>query len=257
MYDQIARYYQLTHADLTEDFSFWHELIASLGTHVLELGCGSGRLLPHLAKKAHFVHGVDVSAPMLTLAKETIAQLPIPLQERITLTDADMSQLDLPWANDTFHLIGIPYNTFLHLDTVAATQTLKRIRPYFAENGRLFIDIINPFFIAETPSDSTLLLEETFHNPDSDETVLQFAANQLDADSQTLKITWVFDATPTQGGAVQRTVSTMAYHYRYPHQLQLLFQECGYQPLEQFGDYDRSPFNEDSPRLLLIAEPVR
>lgn len=256
MYDQIAHYYELTHSDLKEDIPFLQTLTKAAGTHVLELGCGSGRLLPHLAKVAQFVHGVDNSAAMLALASKKLKALPIPLQERISVTSADMCALDLPWAVDTFDLAVVPYNTFLHLDTVMAGQTLKGLRPYLKPNGRLFIDIINPFFIAATPNDSTLLLERTFSDPHTDEIVLQLAANQLDEETQTLAITWVYDASPKVGGPVRRTVSTMNYHYRYPHQLQLLLQETGYQLVEMWGDYDKSAFLEESPRLLLLAQPV-
>ena len=256
MYEQIAHYYELTHADLKEDIPFLQALVKSSGTHVLELGCGSGRLLPELAKVAHFVHGVDNSPMMLALAKKKLATLPIPLRERITLTEADMSQLALQWAVDTFDLAIVPYNTFMHLDTPTAVQTLKGIRPYLKQNGRLLIDIINPFYIAETPTDTTLLLENSFTDPKTDETVLQFAANRLDDEAQLLEITWVYDASPKAGGAVRRTISTMTYHYRFPHQLQLLLQETGYKLVEMMGNYDKTPFSEESPRLLLLAQSV-
>ena len=37
---------------------------------VLDLGCGYGRIIPYLAKKAKYVHGTDASLPSLILAKE-------------------------------------------------------------------------------------------------------------------------------------------------------------------------------------------
>jgi ubiquinone/menaquinone biosynthesis C-methylase UbiE len=39
---------------------------------VLDLGCGYGRLIPFLAKKAKFVHGVDTSMQSLLLGKELL-----------------------------------------------------------------------------------------------------------------------------------------------------------------------------------------
>lgn len=254
MYNKIARYYELTHQDLDEDIPFVRGLVHESGTHVLELGAGSGRLLVELAKVAHFVHGVDSSEAMLALAHKRLEALPVKVRERVTVTHADMSKLDLPWAADTFDLALVPYNTFMHLNSAQGIQTLRRIRPYLKQNGRLFIDLINPFHIAATPDDSTLLLEKTVTDPETDEIIMQFAANRLDMEAQLLEITWVFDASPAAGGAVSRTVARMQYHYRLPHQMQLLLQETGFRLVEIWGDYGRSPFTEESPRLLLLAE---
>lgn len=256
MYDQIARYYELFHADLVEDIPFLQNLAKESGTHVLELGCGTGRLLLPLAKVCSFVHGVDSSAVMLALARQRLQTLPVNVADRVALTQSDMGQLNLQGAADTFDLALISYNTFLHLDTAVATQTLKQLHPYLKTNGRLLIDLINPFHIANTPDDPTLLLEKTAVDPETDEIVLQFASNQLNSADQILNITWVFDASPAAGGAVKRTVAVMPYYYRFPHQLQLLLQETGYHLTAQWGDYDQSPFREEAPRLLILASPT-
>jgi 2-polyprenyl-6-hydroxyphenyl methylase/3-demethylubiquinone-9 3-methyltransferase len=43
---------------------------------VLDLGCGYGRVIPLLAKKARFVHGIDTSLPSLQFAKESLKDIP-------------------------------------------------------------------------------------------------------------------------------------------------------------------------------------
>lgn len=256
MYDPIARFYDLTHRDLRDDVSFVRELVRQRGPRVLELGAGSGRLLVELATVAQHVYGVDSSEAMLALARERIGLLPNSLRERVTVTQADMALLDLPGTVETFDLAIVPYNTWMHLDSEQAIGTLRGMKQYLRENGTLFIDLANPLHIADTPDDPTLLLEKTLTDPDSGEMILQFAANRLDPDAQMLHVTWVFDACPLGGGPVTRTVSQMAYHYRYPHQMQLLLEETGYRLVDMLGDYDRTPFSEESPRLLLLAEKL-
>ncbi|MCZ7673296.1 MAG: hypothetical protein M5U34_42380 [Chloroflexi bacterium] len=44
MYDKIAHYYDLTHADLTEDIDYILKLVGKTAVSLIELGCGSGRL---------------------------------------------------------------------------------------------------------------------------------------------------------------------------------------------------------------------
>jgi SAM-dependent methyltransferase len=46
------------------------------GSHVLEMGCGYGRILPKLAGKARMVVGVDTSLDSLRLAEREIGHLP-------------------------------------------------------------------------------------------------------------------------------------------------------------------------------------
>ena len=42
---------------------------------VLDLGCGYGRVIPHLARKAKFVHGIDSSLPSLIYGKEYLKKI--------------------------------------------------------------------------------------------------------------------------------------------------------------------------------------
>ena len=255
MYDEIARFYDLTHASLTADLPLVLKLAGEAGGSVLELGCGSGRLLLPLAKAEHTVTGIDLSTAMLDRARARLAQEATAAQARIRLHQMDMTNFTLPDAPQ-FSLIIIPYNTLLHLDTAGALATLRQVRNYLAENGRLFIDIANPVDIANTPEDALLSLENVLTDPETGELIVHLASNRLDTAVQTLHITWIYDVSAPNGGPVQRTVAQAAYHYRYPHQLELLLQDSGYKLLHFWGDYDRSPYDEASNRLLILAEKV-
>ncbi len=252
MYDRIARFYDLTHANLTADIPFILQLAAACDGAVLELGCGSGRLLLPLAQAGFQVTGVDVSAGMLARAKERLAAMETAVQQRVTLVEADMTRLTLS-PDSRFGLILIPYNTFMHLDAVQAVQALRQARHYLAENGRLLIDLPNPLDIASTPDDHLLSLENVLTDPDSGELIVHLASHQLDSANQILHITWIYDVSQPNGGAVNRTVAQAIYHYRYPHQMELLLQEAGFKLIQLFGNYDQSPYNEESERLLILA----
>ena len=47
---------------------------------------------------------------------------------------------------------------------------------------------------------------------------------------------------------------TLRYHYLYPHQYDLLFGLTGFRLLGFLGDYDGSPFDEDSERLIVVGQ---
>lgn len=252
MYDNIAHFYDLTHARLTADIPFVLNLAANSDGSVLELGCGSGRLLLPLAKAGFDVTGVDSSTEMLARTRKRLAKMETAVQQHVTLIEADMTTLTLP-AKIKFGLILIPYNTFMHLDTAQALLALRQARSYLAENGRLFIDLPNPQDIANTPEDQLLSLENVLIDPDSGELIVHLASNRLDTAVQTLHITWIYDVSQPDGGAVNRTVAQAVYYYRYPHQMELLLQEANFKLSQLFGNYDQSPYNEDSERLLILA----
>lgn len=253
MYDAIAHYYDLTHAQLDDDIPLALKLAHEADGPVLELGCGSGRLLLPLARITPVI-GVDSSAAMLARARQKLRALPSHQADNVTLLEADMAAFRLPeWAAGNVGLALVSYNTFMHLDTAQAMATLAQIRGSLANNGRLFIDLANPFVVAATPEDTAVTLEQIVTDPENGQQVLQFASNRLDAGGQTLYVTWIFDAAPPQGGPVSRTVAQMQYHYRFPHQLELLLQEAGLRLEQTAGDYDLSPFDENSERLLLLA----
>src|SRR5260370_41047584 len=69
-YDLIAPFYDIEHAHFEEDLSLYKNFAEMCGSPLLELACGSGRLLVALARQGFELTGVDSSAVMLNLAKE-------------------------------------------------------------------------------------------------------------------------------------------------------------------------------------------
>lgn len=252
MYDQIARYYDLTHDSLTDDIEMVLALARQAQGAVLELGCGTGRLLRPLAQAGIQVTGVDHSEAMLARAAARLLALPDAVRERVALVHGDMTAPPLP-AGAEFGLVVLPYNTAMHLTTPQTLKMLRAARQVVGENGRFFLDVINPAAIAQTPNDRALSLEAVLHDDETDEMVLQFASNFLDDAAQKLVITWVYDASPAAGGPVTRTVAEGVYHYRYPHQWEMLLRDSGWRLLEIAGGYGGELFTEESERLLLTA----
>ena len=251
MYDEIAYYYDLTHADLTADIPFILNLAHGSQGRILELGCGTGRLVLPLARAGYRVTGVDNAKAMLARARQHLAAEVEEVKERVTLIESDMAAVDL--TTKAYSLAIIPYNTFMHLDSVQALTVLKQVRNCLTQNGRLFIDLINPFLVANTPDDQTLSLENHLVDPTSGDTILHLAANKLHSSDQILHVTWIYDRTPIGGGSVHRTVVKAAYHYRYLHQMEILLQESGFRPESIWGNYDQNTYNEESDRLLLLC----
>jgi SAM-dependent methyltransferase len=250
VYEKIARYYDLIHAELTADIGFVLTLAARASGPLLELGCGTGRLLLPLARAGYTLTGIDNSPAMLSLARERLAAEAEEVRQRVTLVPADMTALELA---DRFALVIISYNTFMHLAPPQKTTALQCIRRHLRPGGRLFIDLINPLAAAQTPEDRLLTLERVLAEPGTGNVLVQMASSRVDLEQQVLHITWLYDTSPPAGGPVQRSVVQARYYYLYPHELELMLEETGYRLEALFGSYSQTPFSEESDRLLALA----
>ncbi|MCA9980143.1 MAG: class I SAM-dependent methyltransferase [Anaerolineales bacterium] len=245
MYDPIAHYYHLIHQHHTADIPW---VLRWAQGKILELGCGSGRLLLPLAQAGHTAVGLDLSAEMLTLARAELAG-----HANVTLVQGDMAQFDLP--QKPFDTAVVFCNTLLHLDNVALGQMLRHTAVHLRPGGRLLIDIPNPFMLAAAEDDDEPALEQVFADPATGETVAQYSTQRLDADRQLLTLTWTF--VPQQNGRdlpEKQVQTTAVYHFYYPHQLQIALQAAGFELETLAGNYAGDPFTEESDNLLLVAQ---
>jgi 2-polyprenyl-3-methyl-5-hydroxy-6-metoxy-1,4-benzoquinol methylase len=91
-YKISAKYYDDAYASAPNlvDLPFYLELARRIGGPVLELGCGTGRVLLPIARAGIEIHGLDGSASMLRILQEHIQCEPTEVQRRIVLYEGDM-----------------------------------------------------------------------------------------------------------------------------------------------------------------------
>lgn len=249
-YAALARYYDLENADFTEDLPFWLAMAKQYGDPILELGCGTGRVLLALARPGYAVTGIDDSAEMLARLETKVGQSASTPALRAAAVRADMRDFTLP---DRFRLAIMPFNTFMHLltleDQIAALTSIRR---HLLPGGGLALDLANPGEVYAA-SEQGLVLERSFR--DGACLVQQFSSMQIDRAAQIARITWLYDAV-LPGGSVQRTSVPMTMRYTFPAEMRLLLERCGFSLQHLYGDYERAPFADGSPRMLVVAAAV-
>jgi len=111
-------------ASYAADLPLWEELAASADGEILDLGCGTGRVALHLARRGHTVIGLDRDAELLAALAERAQGLPVePLH-----ADAREFALDRPVAlalapMQTLQLLAGREDRLACLRHVAATLT--------------------------------------------------------------------------------------------------------------------------------------
>ena len=77
------------------------------GQHVLEIGCGDGRVTWRYADKAVRVTAIDPSAKQIALARE---QLPTQLQDRIEFQDIGFEEFAAASAPSAFDIVILSHS---------------------------------------------------------------------------------------------------------------------------------------------------
>ena len=134
-----AVYYDLD-ANPLSDVPFYLRSVHR-NTAVLELGCGTGRVLIPLAAHCKEIVGIDYSAGMIERCRLKLAESGQNLA-KVTLTVGDITRLDL---GRHFDLIIAPYRVMQALETDdEVAGFFGTIRKHLAPNGACILNVFNP-----------------------------------------------------------------------------------------------------------------
>lgn len=139
-----ARFYDTVSHPINDE-AFYLEIIKSLKVkNVLELGCGTGRILVPLAKLCDKIVGVDYSQEMLNVCEEKLAKEGITNAQTF---EGNITSLNL---GETFDLVIAPYRVIQSLETDEEVQGfLETISLHMKSNGRGILNAFRPKISAE------------------------------------------------------------------------------------------------------------
>ena len=236
--------YHAHHNRHLEDLPFWLSLASQAGDPILELGCGTGRVLLPLARAGHRCFGLDRDLAMLDFL-QSHAELDLP--HRPLLFAADISQFRLA---QRFQLILLPCNTFSTLEVGARQACLALIREHLVPGGSFALSLPNPELLRHLPAHSDPEIEEEFIFAGTGNPLQVSSAWQHSRD--TFRQLWIYDQLFPDGSVERKTME--ATHYRIPVNAAVgAINTAGMRVVGTFGDYDRSPYSSGSLNLILLA----
>jgi SAM-dependent methyltransferase len=247
-YDLIAPFYDIEHAHFDEDLSLYMNFAGLCGGPLLELACGSGRLLVPLAREGYELTGVDSSASMLNLAREALEQAGV--AAKCKLVQENMYSLHL---GQQFRMAFIALGSFGHIYTrKEQRQTLATVHNHLVPRGRFILDISNADVRYMEHLSGQLLLQGTW--PRDDGAMLSHFVSPASSPSRHLLELTHFYEEHRQGEAVKRTLIRTHLYLFERNEMELLLEEAGFVITDVYGDYELTPFEHDSPRMIFIAE---
>lgn len=236
--------YHAHHSLYQEDLPFWLELAARQGNPVLELGCGTGRVLLPLAQAGYTVVGLDNDLEMLHFLR---TRLDAPLMAAPRLLAAELSAFRL---GCRFPLIILPCNTWSTLSTATRQTALQRVRAHLLPGGLFAVSLPNPRLFFDLPARSEAEAEEQFEHPKSGSLVQVSSAWRRT--KRFFIVRWIYDAL-LPDGTIQQLIAEVR-HDLAPVQAYLEEMQAAGLHLEAvYGDFDRSPYTPESASLILVA----
>ncbi|MDQ4039869.1 MAG: class I SAM-dependent methyltransferase [Actinomycetota bacterium] len=251
-YAELPELYDLEHAGFTEDIDLYLGLAEVVGDPILELGCGTGRVLAPLAAAGHRITGIDRSGPMLDRASSALQLDAGAGSQRVTLAEGAMTEAERA-PGGPFGLVIFSLNGLMHVSTMAGQRAaLASARRALDPRGMLVIDALNPTPEMLATLDGRVQHEGSWRK--SDGTVVdRFTARTHDSAEQRIDTALWYDLIDSTG-QVRRVRSGFPMRYLVASELVLLLELTGFVEWKLYGSYDLDPYDEGSDRLIVTAE---
>ena len=248
-----ARYYDGAYQSNPNlrDVPFYLDLARRYGGPVLEIACGTGRVLLEVARKGIEIWGIDSSREQLSILSSKLEKEPEHTRSLVRLFEDDMRTFAL---DRKFRLAIIPFRPMQHMLTIEdQVSALNAARAHLLPGGLLAFDVFYPdYSLLLQPSDKeTLDLE--WHDPDNEERIVRryFRRIRVDFLRQRLEGEFIFRVSEENRVVKEeRSQFTMGY-YTYPHLL-LLFRHCGLEVAEQYGSFTGDPIDICKEMIFLV-----
>ncbi len=247
-FNRFAPFYDPEYDTYTADLPLYLNYARLLGDPILEIGCGTGRVLVPLAQEGFRVVGVDIAPAMLARARARVQAAGV--ADRVRLIQADARALGLHFA---FPFAFMAANTFLHHTTFdEQVHVLRVLRDHLRPGGRVVLDVFNPDLRMLLEADGRVELVNAWEEAETGATVLKFQRTVASPTDQRLDILYIYDRCYPDG-RVERTVAPLRLRYLWPQEARLLVAQAGLVLEALYGSYDLDPVDDDSERLIIVA----
>ena len=252
-----ADYYDRYASPPPGDIDFYRARICG-NSRVLELGCGTGRVLLPLAESAGYVHGLDLSPAMLATCQRKLEDSGIG-ESRALAEEADISEFDLTDRMPKFDLIIAPFRVIQNLETDAQVAGLMDcIRRHLGPNGEA---ILNTFCPRGDPEKLKALWgsrdgsEPSWTKVVGDETVtLTEVCDRYRDDPLTVYPDLIYRRHDSSGDQVDEAILSVLMRVWYPEQLIDLIESNGFEITGRFGGYQGETWGEGSELVVCLRE---
>jgi len=249
LYDYVVPYRE------RQDVAFFVEAAKESGGPVLEVGCGTGRVLIPTARAGSEITGLDLSPHMLEVCRARLKSEPVEVRARVRLVEGDMRKFEL---SQTFWLVTLPFRPFQHLTTVEdQLACLVCLRRHLEEGGKLILDIFNPSMesLVRQNFGEEISEEPEFSMPDGRKVIRRHKIISRDEANQINYVELIYYVTHPDGRQ-ERLVQAFPMRYLFRYEAEHLLWRAGFEVEHLYADYDKSPYGSKHPGELIFVARV-
>lgn len=245
LYDSVPAYNE------RPDVAFYVAEAKSATGPVLELGCGTGRILVPIARAGVDVTGLDSSRTMLERCRHKLATENDPVRAHAAVRDGDVRDFDL---GRKFGLIIAPFRVMQHQTTVEDQfRFLASVARHLQPGGRFVFDVFNPHFGRMVMHDG-LEAGDTpeFTMPDGRVMRRNFRIRRVRWLEQVNEVELIYYLSRA-GAPEERFVHAFDMRWFLGAELEHLLTRAGFRILATYGDFHRGPLTEQSSERIVCA----
>jgi len=242
--------YDLEMSECVDDSLFYITKLKQHGCRkVLELGCGTGRIVEYLKKSGLHPVGIDISQEMLSFAKTA---------RYITIAQMDMCQLGF---SSCYDAVIIPYNTLNLLDSLGAIkQCLHEIKKVLSGPSLLIAHLYTPSSTQIQNRNKRLFQFRLFDRPEEGKVVKESITYYVpETDSLTLEERYKIRPLTNNHGSSQNINYSQTFYlkaYR-PDKWDEIITKSGFSIIStNYSFHDHAPQKEANSELIIAARFV-
>jgi SAM-dependent methyltransferase len=226
-----------------EDRRWFLELVRDRGGPVLDVGCGTGRILLDFLALGIDIDGLEISEDMLAICRSKAAGAGLDVSGR--LFRQPMEAMDLP---RRYRTIIVPSSSFeLVLDPAAARETARRFGRHLATGGTLAL----PFYTYDRAEDESWTEEADL--PDGSR-IRRISRAWVDPEARLEhtddRYELIVDGVVT---ATQHQVRSPATRGYSAAEVRTLLEDAGFTRLEWYHEFTWEPMRPDERLFSVVA----
>jgi SAM-dependent methyltransferase len=253
VYSVGAKYYDGAYENNPnlDDVPFYLDLAQRYGGPVLEIACGTGRVLLEIARKGIETWGIDFSQEQLAILYSKLLREPERIRNLVRTSKDDMRTFSL---DRKFRLVIIPFRPMQHMYAIGdQINALNAAKAHLLPEGILAFDVFYPDYSALLQPLGKETLELEWRTPDDAGHVVRryFRRIRVDFLQQYFEGEFVFRTFDGDRIIKEERAQFKLGYYTYPHLL-LLFRHCGLEIVEQYGSFKREPIDICKEMIFLL-----
>ncbi len=231
-----------------DDYSFYRFLIESNPGRVLDLGCGTGRILCQLVRDGIEVTGVDSSSEMLEICRKKISKSEL----YASVLEGDIRNFSLGSKFENILLPGFTFNLLLEPWEIEGCleACLRHLEPL----GQLVLPTYLPWDMLESESNQKPMeIRRESICDRSDERIVAWQGWEIDRFRQLLHLRNRFQRISSSGCVQKEENRSMTLRWHMPYDMQRLLQKCGFGDISIYGDFTFDQPEADSESIVYVA----